>query len=281
MKYTKYCRSVLVTPAPMTDRYTRVRTSGADMGVVDLEDSVAPQDKKRARAQAEDYFTPSAEPGPRLALRINSVTTKDGLRDLLAISGYAHKPDIVIVPMVESPRDLEIVEQVLGDECAEMDLFAIVETPRGLDNLDRIANATPRLKTLSFGTADYAMAIGARLSWETLLHARSRVVNSARAAGLYVVDAPVFELGNMARLREEAILARDFGFDGKIAIHPDQVPVLNEVFSPDEHALARARRVVETGEATGFNIGVVDGAMVGAPFFEASQRLIKEFGNGA
>ncbi|HET6706131.1 CoA ester lyase [Amycolatopsis sp.] len=282
MTYSRYCRSVLATPAPMTSRYTRAHTSGADMCVVDLEDSVAPHQKAEARRVAEKFFEPDPAVGddrPLLAIRINAVSTRDGLRDLLAVVGYAHKPDVVVIPMVESPRDIEIVEQVLGDEYTETDLFAIVETPRGIDRIESIAHASPRLKTLSFGQADYAFAIGARLRWDTLAHVRSRMVNSAHAAGLYVVDSPLFELADPVRLREESVLARDFGFHGKTAIHPGQVPVINQAFSPDEDTLAHARRVVEAGEATGFGIGKVDGAMVGAPFFEASRRMLAEFGD--
>lgn len=281
MKYTKYCRSVLTTPALQTERYSKAQTSGADMCLVDLADSVAAQDKADARKKAEGYFATDGDSDrrPGLAVRINTVTTHDGIRDLLAIAEYKNKPDIVIVPRVESPRDLEIVDLILSECGTETDLFAIVETPRGLDAIHEIAHVTARLKTISFGPADYAFATGARLSWATLLHARARVVNSGHAAGLHVVDAPVFDLADMARLRSEAVLGRDLGFDGKVAIHPDQVPVINEVFSPDEDALEYARRVVQAGEDTGFNIGVVDGSMVGAPFFEASRRMLEEFGS--
>jgi citrate lyase subunit beta/citryl-CoA lyase/(S)-citramalyl-CoA lyase len=111
------------------------------------------------------------------------------------------------------------------------------------------------------------------------VHARARLVNSARAAGVEAVDAPVFAIGDMDGLLREAPLSFELGFSGKIAVHPRQIPVINEAFSPDPGTLEKARRIVAAGGSGSVGIGVVDGAMVGAPFFEASRRLIEEFGS--
>lgn len=102
------------------------------------------------------------------------------------------------------------------------------------------------------------------------------MVNSARAAGVEAMDAPFFEVDDLAGLRRGG-LARDLGFSGKIAVHPRQLTLINQTFSPDEELLARARRVVAAGLENGRSVTVVDGVMVGMPFFEASQRLIEQF----
>ncbi|GAA2577010.1 CoA ester lyase [Dactylosporangium fulvum] len=277
MKYTRYCRSLLSTPASAVDRYEAGLRSGADICLVDLEDSIPPDEKANARTLAEGFFTTSRAVPVRRAVRVNAITVSDGLRDLLAVQAYRVSPDIVVLPMVESPRDIEIAARILARSCPDVELIAIVETPRGLTNLDLIATASPRLRALSFGAADYAFAAGARLSWETLVSARSLVVNSARAAGIEVIDAPTFEVADIATLRDEATRSRALGFSGKVAIHPRQVPVINEMYSPDAGTLEHARRVVAAGSEGGRRIAVVDGAMVGTPFFEASQQLIDEF----
>jgi citrate lyase subunit beta/citryl-CoA lyase/(S)-citramalyl-CoA lyase len=246
---------------------------------LDLEDSVPPGEKEDARHRAESFFSAPSAAATRCGLRINGVTELDGLRDLLALQRYAVKPAVVVVPKVESARDIEIVEQILGPTCPAVELFAVVETPRGVDNATSIALSSPRLRALIFGAADYSFSVGAQRSWESLVHARARVVNSARAAGIEVVDSPVFEMADLDGLRHEARRGRELGFSGKIAIHPQQVPVINDVFSPDGPTLERARRVVAAGRDNGHRIAVVDGVMVGTPFFEASQRLIEEFGS--
>jgi citrate lyase subunit beta/citryl-CoA lyase/(S)-citramalyl-CoA lyase len=277
MKFTKYCRSILFTPALAVERFARGQRSGADISLVDMEDSVSPAHKDAARRHAESFFSaPPLSPGRR-AVRINSVTHHEGLRDLLAIRSYPVKPDVVMLPKVESPRDLEIVEQALGPDFAHVDLMAVVETARGLENVNAIARATPRLKALVFGSADFSFGIGAALSWEPLHYARSRLVTAAHAANLHVVDSALFDIPDAEGLRKEAALARSMGFSGKAAIHPRQVEAINQAFSPDEHMLRKARKIVAVSKANDFNICVVDGAMVGLPFIEAARRLLEEF----
>lgn len=278
MKYSRYCRSLLSTPASAVGRYAGGHRSGADICMVDLEDSIPPEGKEKARRQAEMFFSAPSAAGTRCAVRINAVTDPDGLRDLLAIARYPVRPGTVLVPMVESARDIEIVERVLAGVHPPVDLLAVVETPRGLENVAQIAAASGRLRALIFGSADYSFAVGARLSCETLAHARARVVNAARAAGVEVLDSPDFEIADAAGLRRVAQQAADMGFSGKIAIHPGQVPIINEVFSPDAATLRRARQVLAAGRENGRNVTVVDGMMVGLPFFAAAQRLIDEFG---
>lgn len=278
MRFTKYCRSILFTPALAVDRFERGQQSGADISLVDLEDSVAGPFKDAARRHAEAFFTGPRVSSCRRAIRINALTRPDGLRDLLAIQGYATKPDIVLIPKVESPRDLEIVEGALGPEGAHVDLFALVETARGIENANAIASASPRLKALIFGSADYSFAIGASLSWEPMYYARSRLVTAARAANVHVIDTPLFDMADTDGLHEEAALARDMGFSGKVAIHPSQVEAINHAFSPDEHTLRKAARIVAESQARDFNICVVDGKMIGTPFIEAAKRMLEEFG---
>lgn len=278
MKFTTYCRSMLITPALSVERFARGQQSGADMCVVDLEDSIAPPFKDAARSQAEAFFSAPRITPSRRVVRINSITRPEGLRDLLAIRSYSTRPDAVLVPKVESPRDLEIVAQVLGSDCAHVDLLALVETPRGVENVNAIATATPRLKALVFGSADFSFSIGASLSWEPMQYARARIVTAARAANLHVIDSPFFDIPNLDGLRHEAGLARSMGFSGKAAIHPRQIESINHAFSPDERTLQKARKIIAESQAKDFNVVVVDGTMMGTPFVEAARRMLEEFG---
>src|SRR5262249_13646594 len=133
VRYSRYCRSMLVTPATAVRRYRKAHEAGADICLVDLEDSVAPGDKELARRQAAEYFSMPSARSARCAVRINTVTEPDGLRDLLALREYEVRPDIVVVPKVETPRELEIIAQVLGPHPG-LELHAVLETPKGIDN---------------------------------------------------------------------------------------------------------------------------------------------------
>ncbi|KXK63663.1 aldolase [Micromonospora rosaria] len=275
--FTRYCRSMLCTPATATHRYAACHHSGADICLVDLEDSVPAPAKAEARVRATAFFTGESAAGRRCAVRVNVLTDPDGMRDLLALREYPVTPAIVLVPKVESPRDVEIVARLLGPVRPDLELFAVIETPRGVENAAAIAATSPRPRALIFGSADYASALGIRLRWEPLVQARTRIVNAARASEVEAIDSPTFEVQDLAALRREAALAQDLGFSGKIALHPRQVAVINQVFSPDAESLEAARRVVAAGQRSGQGITTVDGVMVGRPFFEASRRLLDEF----
>jgi citrate lyase beta subunit len=278
MRYSRYCRSVLFTPATALPRYRNSHESGADVCVVDLEDSVAPQDKELARRQAGAFFALPSARSARCAIRVNTLTEPDGLRDLLAVREYEVPPDVVVVPKVESPRELEIVTEVLGSG-PELALIALIETPRGIENAMAITTGSRALRAVIFGSADYSFAVGAKRSWEFMLAARSRVMNSARAANIEAVDTAVFEIDNLDALRWEAVQGKDLGFSGKVAVHPSQVPVINRAFSPSAALLDQARRYLDAADSTASSVTVVDGVMAGRPFFDAAQRLLREFGD--
>ncbi|MER5638982.1 CoA ester lyase [Kitasatospora sp. NPDC002227] len=278
MRFTRYCRSLLSTPATAVERYSKSHQAGADIAMVDLEDSVPPARKEEARRLAEEFFALPSAKLVRSAVRINSLAGPEGLRDLLALTRYRVKPDLVLIPMAESARDVEIAAGALAADCPDTEFLAVLETPAGIERAHELAAAGRRLRGLVFGSADYAFAVGAGLSWEALAYARSRLVCAARSAGLEAMDSPLFEVADLEGLRREAAQARELGFSGKIAIHPSQLPLINQAFTPGPELLARARRVVAAGRESGCSVTVVDGVMVGMPFFEASRRLVDEYG---
>ncbi|MFB8290248.1 HpcH/HpaI aldolase/citrate lyase family protein [Kitasatospora purpeofusca] len=262
----------MVTPAVATTRFDRARTCGAAVTLVDLEDSVAPHDKDAARELAADFFATASPAGPLAGVRMNSLLTREGIQDLLALADYASRPPLVLVPKVESARDIEIAATALDRDGHAPQIWALIETPRAIENAASILRA-PRLAGALFGAADYALLTGGARTWEALLHARSVLANSAAAAGVAVVDSPYFDLDNLDGLRREAELAKALGYVGKTAVHPSQVPVINEAFRPSEEELAHARAVVAARQKNGASITSVDGRMIGAPFYAAAVAL--------
>jgi citrate lyase subunit beta/citryl-CoA lyase/(S)-citramalyl-CoA lyase len=264
-------RSMLCTPATAADWYTVSRRCGADVGLLDLEDSVPADRKTQARALARGYCGPD-ESASVPGVRVNSPAARDGLADLLAIGTWTHRPELVMVPKVESPRDIEITAAVLAHDGRAPQMWAVIETPRGIAELDSIARA-PGLAGLVFGAADYTAATGAALRWPALAFARSAIVNAAGHRGLEAMDSPYFDIDDLAGLRRECRLARSFGFCGKVAVHPRQVPVINAAFTPTAYEIARAREVLAAAEDTGSAVTAVGGQMIGTPFFAAARAV--------
>lgn len=185
---------------------------------------------------------------------------------------------MMLIPKVESPRDVEIVAAVLDSGDYSPELYAVIETPRGVEQLPWIVRS-PRLGGVVFGAADYAFEVGAALCWEALLVVRSAIVNAAATAGLAAIDSPYFALGDLAGLRWEAMRSKVLGYCGKIAVHPRQVPIINASFFPSDSEIARARSIVAAGEGTGLAVGTAEGQMVGAPFFAAAHALLAQVDN--
>ncbi|MCV7028136.1 HpcH/HpaI aldolase/citrate lyase family protein [Mycobacterium sherrisii] len=268
-------RTMLMTSATSPRRYQTALRSGADICTLDLEDAVPPAQRAAARHHASRIFArPST--GHFRALRINSLRTADGLHDILALVYGAIKPDALLVPKVNCAHDLLILEDMLGDELADVDLLATIETAAGLAAVEEIATATTRVRALVFGAADFAADLGISMEWEPLLYARSRIVTAAAVAGIPAIDAPTFDLGDDLALKIDVNRARELGFAGKAAVHPRQVPVINDSFTPLPAEVERAQRVIEMAHGQSGQIGVLDGQMVGPPMVAAARRLLEK-----
>lgn len=264
----------IITPGLRDDRFEAAQTCGAGVALVDLEDSVALPGKQAARTSAQQFFDRPEAPCT-LGLRMNCPVTLEGVRDLVAIAAYACKPALVLVPKLESARDVELVAGVLDTDDYTPGIWALIETPRALEKLPSILKA-PRLGGVVFGSADYAAALGCGLGWDSLLYARSALVNSATAAGVPAIDSPFFDVHDLDGLQREAEQAKQLGFSGKGAVHPRQVSVIRDVFTPSEDEIAQARAILAAGREIGRGITSIAGRMVGPPFFAAAEAVVRE-----
>ena len=211
----------------------------ADQVVVDLEDGVAVAEKEAARGELA-----SASARGTLAVRINGVRTPWWREDLAA----AAHADVIVVPKVESPGDVAAVAELLP---AGVGLEVMIETARGLVEVERIAAAGPPLETLVFGPGDFAASIGVpvlTIGAGALEYALARIAVAARAFGLQPVDGPYAVLDDAAGLRARAKLALALGYDGKWVIHPDQIEPVNEAFTPSSEEVERARRILAAAD---------------------------------
>lgn len=293
----KAFRSILAVPAASGKMVSKALASDADAAFLDLEDAVAPDEKAGARKDVVRAL--KAERGDKPGVfRMNALDTPYFYGDVIeVVEGAGGALDAIIVPKVQCSEDLYALDLLLtsieinnGLEQGRIKLEAQIESAQGLINADRIAFATPRLDALHFGPGDYAASvrmpqtsIGTADEWDEAYpghrfqYAMHRVVVAARAAGLRVLDGPVADFRDGEGLRKAAMLARSMGFDGKWCIHPAQIPVVNEVFSPTEKEVEWARRVVEAYEeanAAGRGSISIDGHMVDAASIKMARNTL-------
>jgi (S)-citramalyl-CoA lyase len=268
------CRSLLMTCALHVNRYDKAAEIGADIAVVDLEDSVPASSKEEARRLALPFLRGGEKGGPVRAVRINGLRTTDGLRDILALIDGGARPDAIFVPKVESAQDLLILQEILGEQLASTFFLILIETAAGLCAVEEIAASTPRLRAIVFGGADYSTELGTSMEWEQLFYARSRILVAASRAGIPVLDSPFFEIDNMEGLCAENRKSRALGFHGRAAVHPRQIPFINQAYAPTPEAVDRARRVVATAERSAGQIAVLDGDMIGPPMLKAARQML-------
>lgn len=268
-------RSVLFVPGTRPDRFAKALISGADAVVFDLEDSVEANRKTEARdIVAHGLGTLDDSPSVRRFVRVNAAGSPWIGDDLAAIRGM-RGVDAVVLPKAESPLDLEQVATALDSRR----VVPILESAAGVLQAPAIAQAEAVIPALLFGAEDLTaqLAIARTIEGEEILTARSLVVLAAALAGAEPVDAVFIDLKNLDGLRRDALRARALGFRGKMAVHPNQVTVINEVFSPSADELADARGIVEAYDvATSRGDGVIryQGLMIDVPIVTRARRVI-------
>lgn len=264
---------MLFFPGTRPELLSKAVATGVGLVCADLEDAVAPDDKAIARHAVVELLA-SRDRAPELVVRVNHPRTPEGVEDLRALARLGgHPAPIVMIPKVAGPRDVERVGAALDTDGTPASLLPVIETARGLQAVESIAEAEG-VTGLLFGALDLSTELGCELAWDTLLHARSRCVLAARLAGVELLDSPHFDVDDAEGLAEEARQARRLGFTGKAAIHPSQVDVIHDVFRPTEEELARARSVVAASDDVNGGVFLLDGVMVDRPVVEAARRLL-------
>jgi citrate lyase beta subunit len=271
-------RSQLVTPATSLRMIEKAAGLDCDSLVIDLEDAVAPAMKRAARDNLRRAYAEVKFSGKEVGVRINGLATPYFLDDLLALEGLP--VETIVVPKVERPEDVVVVETLVrqlelrqGPHAVTLQL--LIESARGLEASAEIARASNRVVSLIFGAGDFTADTGIAFTPTGLLYARMRIVIAAAAAGVQALDHVHPAIADLDGLRRSALEARELGFQGKWAIHPGQVPVINEVWAPAEREIAEARRIIDAYEAAksaGEGAITVDGALVDEAILKVMRR---------
>ena len=283
-------RSLLFVPADGGRKLDKAMASGADAVIVDLEDSISMQGKSAARKSAADFVREAvkAEKRPRLIVRINGLQTGLTDEDLEAI--VPAKPDGIMLPKAEGGPDvvhtdakLSAREAMAGLPEGHTKILAIAtETAASIFQTGTYRGSSARLEGLTWGAEDLSLELGAEVSRDAVgrfyspyLMARALCLTGAAAAHVQAIDTISVEFHNISAVRRETEEARRDGFTGKMAIHPAQVPVINEVFTPTPGAVAKARAVVAAFEASpGKGTVGIDGVMYDRPHLERAKQVI-------
>lgn len=268
-------RSFIFVPGLRPEMFPKALKTGVDMVCVELEDGIAPKDKSEARQKALELFRQAqVNDGVERILRINSIRERFGIEDLNSILTTKTPPPAIMMPKVRTPDEVILVDQLLSEAKHLTRIHVIIETNEGLEAAHDIARSSKRIDALFFGAIDMAPELRCENSWQNLLYARSRVVHAAASAGLDVIDVPHLDLDDMDGMRIAAEHARDLGFAGKGSIHPKQISVLNEVFTPPPAKIERARRVIKEFEAADTGLVVIEGKLIEKPALREMYRIV-------
>ena len=284
---TEVSRSFLFVPADSERKLAKARDTAADALILDLEDSVAASARPHAREIARDFLTDKA--AAELWVRINPLDTEDALQDLRAVMPAA--PRGIILPKPVAARDanqlaklLDVFELEGGHTPGQTAIIPIAtERPAALFKMHEYADATSRLAALSWGAEDLSSAVGATANRDASGNwlppyelARSLCLFAASAAAVAAIDTVYTDYQDMHGLADYAASARRDGFEGMLAIHPDQVAVINAAFDASAADIERANRIVELFAANpdAGTLGM-DGEMIDRPHLLQAQRIIK------
>ena len=289
-------RSELSTPASSERMMEKAATSSADLVFLDLEDSVAPNEKVAARARAI-HALKSLDWGKKTrAVRINDLESEYAYQDIISIVEEAGEYlDIIIIPKVKAARDVWWVDVLLSQIekrlglARRIGLEVLIEEVEAMLTVEEIARASSRLEAIIFGHIDYSASQGidARLAGNDLdiypgdlwHYARNRVIIAARAADIDAIDGPYLDFKNPEGYRRECTRSKALGMAGKWAIHPGQLDIANEVFSPTAAEVARARAIdalYSEAQVSGQGAVAFEGKLIDVAVVRSARNIIQQ-----
>ncbi len=290
-------RSTLAVPGSQLQMIAKALQSAADWVFLDLEDSVAPADKEQARKNVIQSLLELdwRARGKTVAVRINGIDTHYMYRDVVEVVEQAgHRLDVVMIPKVGVPDDVYLVDALLTQiEVAKgiphrIGIEVIIESALGMANVEAIAAGRGRLEAMHFGVADYAASVRARTvvigglhpdypgdSWH---YALCRMRDACRGYGLRPIDGPFGDIKDTEGYRAAGRRAAALGIEGKWAIHPSQIDMANEIFSPPPPEVERARRILvalEEAARAGRGAAQLDGRMIDAASGKMAENVVR------
>ncbi len=284
-------RSELICPGSSPKMMAKAAGSDADQVIFDLEDGCAVSLKVAARQSVIEALRTLDFGGKIRAYRVNGLTTPYCYRDVIEVVEAAGEYiDVMILPKIDDAADVIFFDRLLtqietntSQKAGRIRLEALIESANGVLHAEAIARSTPRLSGLIFGLVDFAGDIGAQeVGAEQFFYyhyAKAKIVTAARAAGLTIVDSVTLAVRDLEACQRDSQKAARMGFDGKWAIHPTQVAVINAAFTPTPEQIARAQKIIEAYDqadtAHGAGAIVIDDEMVDAATLRVERKRLE------
>lgn len=278
-------RTMMFMPGNKPKMLNNGASYGANCLILDLEDAIAVTQKDAARNLVAFALRELDFPC-EIAIRPNHISTPYGLDDLKVV--LPAKPDIIRLPKVESAEEIKMVSNMIDEVEAKegftpgtIKMMAAIETVKGMRQAYQIATASPRMVALAIGGEDYITDLQTHRTEHgiELFFARSQLLAAAREAGIQAIDTVYSNVKNMDGFREEVTRIKEMGFDGKSVVHPSQIAVVNEIFTPSDDEIRHALKVVKaSADAAARGVGVitVNGKMIDGPLITRAERIIAQ-----
>jgi citrate lyase subunit beta/citryl-CoA lyase len=279
-------RSLLYVPVNVEKFVEKAHTRGADVLQLDLEDAVPPAEKERARTLVEKNAARVRRGGADVVVRINQPLS-------LAVRDLEHSvcPDVdgIAITKADSASHVKLLDQLVSELEAKRGMAAghtkfivMIETADAFTRIDEIPRASPRVVAMNIGGEDFALNLNAQPDDDVLLHPKQRMIIAARAAGVMPLGfiGTVADFSDWEKFRLMVRRARRFGFDGAGCIHPGQVKIVNEEYTPSAEEVAYARKVIQMdkeAQAAGRGSFQIDGKMIDIPVVVRAERLIRRY----
>ncbi len=279
-------RSLLYVPVNVEKFIEKAHTRGADVIQLDLEDAVPPAEKEKARTLVEKNAARVRKGGADVVVRINQPLS-------LAVRDLEHSvlPDVdgIAVSKTDSASHVRLLDQLVSELEAKRGMkpghtrfIVMIETADAFTRIDEIPRASPRVVAMNIGGEDFALDMNAQPDGDVLLHPKQRMIIAARAAGVMPLGfiGTVADFSDWEKFRLMVRRARRFGFDGAGCIHPGQVKIVNEEYTPGEEEVAYARKVIQLDQearAAGRGSFQIDGKMIDIPVVVRAERLVRRY----
>jgi len=278
-------RSLLYVPGSSLKMINKSFGLDADSLIFDLEDSVSLQEKDRARKNVTESIFNAKQSGKEVLIRVNLISSYLGIKDILSIAPEA--PDALIIPkaderaVITADTMIAAIEESLGWPKNTVKLVPLIETCHAIAYINKILNASKRINGVQLGSEDLTkeMEVTRTKSGDEIQHARNVLIFEGKAMGIDIFDSPFTDITDLEGLSEETSKIKKMGMTGKACIHPNQILIVNEMFTPKPEEVAYAHKVVEALDNSlkeGKGACILDGKMIDNPIAERARRMIKK-----
>lgn len=262
-------RSLLFVPGNKIELYQKAINSPADLIIIDWEDSVIQEDKMYSRIETFYWFNKHLKQIDHLAIRINSIKSTEGIKDLLFLSQKRLLPRYLLIPKVEFVENLTMICELLDQFTGEF--IVLIESAKGAIEIERIITHS-RIAAIMIGSLDLSTNLNCENTRNALSHSFSEILLHCAAFDIPLIDSPSFNLMDLEEFESDTREGKLFGASARAAIHPNQLDIINQVYTPTKKELSNAKLVLQTAQD---GVGIINGHMIDLASKKKAKKIIE------